>query len=205
MGLWSWVATLAPAQATVFGTAIGATFGFLSLTGGALFNAKLNRDRDDRLADIERLALLRSLATEIRLIRNLIAYQLREYQSPTAEGQAWRSSVSPKLFSLLYPANLSKLLVLPHDALTQIIVFHAAIDEYEYNLKLEGAEFPDNAPVVTRSFNFPVSVTPQIVARANTLKNAGESALAHLEAAVAHFEKRLKKKPETSNLVSMID
>ncbi|MGO4196862.1 hypothetical protein AB4Z13_16015 [Rhizobium sp. YAF28] len=205
MGLWEWVAGLAPAQATVFGTAIGATLGFISLTGGALFNAKLNRDRDDRLNELERLALLRSLATEIRLIRNLLAYQIKEYQSPAAQGQTWRSSVSPKLFSLLYPANLSKLLGLPHDALTQIIIFHAAIDEYEYNLKADGAEFPDNSPLTTRSFNFPLSVTPQIIARANTLRSGADSALLHLEVAVSELEKRLKKRPETSKLVSKLD
>ncbi|TAY66533.1 hypothetical protein ELG88_09680 [Rhizobium leguminosarum] len=205
MGLWAWVAGLAPAQATVFGAAIGATFGFISLTGGALFNAKLNRDRDDRLGDLERLALLRSLATEITLIRNLISYQIREYQSPAAQGQTWRSSVSPKLFSLLYPANLSKLLGLPHDALTKVIIFHAAIDEYEYNLKTDGANFPDNAPIAARSFNFPVSATPQIIARASALRDSADSALIHLAAAVADFEKRLKKRPETSNLVSKLD
>jgi hypothetical protein len=56
--MWQWLHDLSPAQATVVGTLIGSlvgfVLGFITLVGGALFNERLNRRRDDRNADLNR-------------------------------------------------------------------------------------------------------------------------------------------------------
>jgi hypothetical protein len=56
--MWQWLHDLSSAQATVVGTLIGSlvglVLGFITLVGGALFNERLNRRRDDRNADLNR-------------------------------------------------------------------------------------------------------------------------------------------------------
>jgi hypothetical protein len=196
--MWDWLGGLASSQATIIGTSLGALLGFVSLTSGALFNAKLNRDRDQRIVDMERVSLLRALSTEIHLIRNLLTYQLGEYTTPNE--QEWQSSVSPKMFSLIYPANIQKLISLPADALTQTIIFHAAIDEYEYNLQAAGVEFPDHGSVATRSFNFPASCRPRVIELANKLKHVAEQALHYIDSELDQLEKRLNLPSQTKRL-----
>lgn len=52
---------------------IGSVLGFAGLIAGALFNAHLNRKRDDRLRDAEAITLALSLYGEILLLRDNIA------------------------------------------------------------------------------------------------------------------------------------
>ncbi|WP_156348587.1 hypothetical protein [Sphingomonas sp. Leaf23] len=52
---------------------IGSVLGFAGLIAGALFNAHLNRKRDDRLRDAEAITLALSLYGEILLLRENIA------------------------------------------------------------------------------------------------------------------------------------
>lgn len=184
--MWEWLGELAPSQATIIGTTLGAFLGFASLTCGALFNAKLNRDRDQRLEDMKRVSLLRAVSTEIRLIKNLIVYQLGEYSLPNT--QEWLSSVSPKIFSLIYPANIQQLISLPANAITKTIIFHAAIDEYEYNLQTIGIEFPDHGPIQARSFNFNVSCRPRVIELAKKLDHAADLALQDIDLEIERLE-----------------
>jgi hypothetical protein len=46
---WKWLATLPAGSASFVGTLTGSSFGLLAILIGALFNARLNRSRDDRL------------------------------------------------------------------------------------------------------------------------------------------------------------
>jgi len=62
MKWWDWLGTLSQGQATFLGSLVGAFVGLLALLLGALFNAHLNRKRDDRLRAEER----RSVATALR-------------------------------------------------------------------------------------------------------------------------------------------
>ncbi|MBA2933106.1 hypothetical protein HZF05_03245 [Sphingomonas sp. CGMCC 1.13654] len=52
---------------------IGSILGFGGLIAGALFNARLNRKRDNRLRDIEAITIALSLYGEIKLLRENVA------------------------------------------------------------------------------------------------------------------------------------
>lgn len=56
--------------------AIGAVVGFIALATAALFNAHLNRKRDDRLQGLDGRLLARSLQAEVKVI----VAQLRQLQ-----------------------------------------------------------------------------------------------------------------------------
>jgi hypothetical protein len=60
-GFWSWLHETSPGQATFLGSLIG----FIALLGGALFNAHLNRRRDDRLRSEDRSAVAVALRAEL--------------------------------------------------------------------------------------------------------------------------------------------
>ncbi|MEN5103795.1 hypothetical protein [Brucella anthropi] len=201
--MWQWLADLKPAQATVVGSCIAAIFGFGTLTVGALFNAHLNRKRDDRLEEIKRLSLLRGIFAEISLIRNLLAFQLQGYRSETHSEKEWHSSASPKTFTVLYLANASNLSVLPKDALTQVIIFYAAVDEYEYNIKTDGGEFPDHGLLKARSFNYSKDNVAKVIQAAETLKNAAELAIPHLANTIKSIERSTKIRADQSIIVDV--
>src|SRR5262249_60880753 len=62
---WDWLGTLSQGQATFLGSLVGAFVGLLALLLGALFNAHLNRKRDDRLRAEERRSAAVALRAEL--------------------------------------------------------------------------------------------------------------------------------------------
>jgi hypothetical protein len=48
---WKWLGALPPSSASFVGTVTGSSLGLIALLLGALFNARLNRRRDDKLRD----------------------------------------------------------------------------------------------------------------------------------------------------------
>jgi hypothetical protein len=55
-GFWQWLEDASQGQATFIGSLIGSSIGLIALLLGALFNAHLNRRRDDRLRREEQRA-----------------------------------------------------------------------------------------------------------------------------------------------------
>ena len=54
---WDWLAMLPAGSASFVGTLTGFFLGLLTLLMGALFNARLNRRRDDTLREADRIAV----------------------------------------------------------------------------------------------------------------------------------------------------
>ena len=64
-GFWDGLAALPQGSASFIGTLTGSALGLFALLLGALFNARLNRRRDDRLRDQDRVALASALYAEL--------------------------------------------------------------------------------------------------------------------------------------------
>lgn len=62
-----------PLAGTVIGSTLGATLGFVSLVLGALWNAHLNRVRDDEQRWLEKLSVASALKAELGLVRQALA------------------------------------------------------------------------------------------------------------------------------------
>ncbi|MCK1396404.1 hypothetical protein [Bradyrhizobium sp. 1] len=83
-----WLNSLQGGAATFIGAATGSVIGFGALVAGALFNAKLNRDRDDRLRKVERRSVAAALRAELESVRNTLmsnAERLRNEPPKNAE------------------------------------------------------------------------------------------------------------------------
>ena len=64
--MWEWLSSLSGGAATFIGSLTGSAIGLIALLIGALFNAHLNRRRDDRLREIDTRGLAVALLAELR-------------------------------------------------------------------------------------------------------------------------------------------
>src|SRR5690348_13673256 len=115
--IWLWVQGLHGPASTIVGTAIGSFLALLSLTIAALFNAHLNRRRDDRIRRGERRALAIALRVELAGIARTLeenAKDVREAKSDFLVPDVRHSvRVLPELISklgLLGPEAIQKTL-----------------------------------------------------------------------------------------------
>jgi hypothetical protein len=69
-GFWQWLEDASQGQATFIGSLIGSSIGLIALLLGALFNAHLNRRRDNHLRREERETVAAALLAELVGIRN---------------------------------------------------------------------------------------------------------------------------------------
>ncbi len=69
---WDWLATLPQGSASFVGTLAGSTLGLIALLLGALFNAHLNRKRDDRLRNEDRRTVAAALHAELSSIEKTL-------------------------------------------------------------------------------------------------------------------------------------
>jgi len=65
MEFWTWFGALPASSASFLGTLTGSSLGLIALLIGALFNARLNRKRDDTLRIKETRALAGALKAEL--------------------------------------------------------------------------------------------------------------------------------------------
>lgn len=74
---WRWIETLPTSAAAFLGTLTGASLGLFAILLGALYNAHLNRQRDERLRNEDRTALIAGFAAELESVDSRIG-TLRE-------------------------------------------------------------------------------------------------------------------------------
>jgi hypothetical protein len=68
--MWDWFGGLTQGQASFLGSMVGALTGLVALLLGALFNAHLNRRRDDRLRREDRRAVATALRAELAVLND---------------------------------------------------------------------------------------------------------------------------------------
>lgn len=126
MNIWEWMATLAPAQATIVGTAVGATIGFFTLIGGALINAQLNRRRDQAKLNDDALAIAAALKADLTGVANTI----RENASQLKNSDSSMLIRNPSHSLRVLPHALDKIGLLDIEAITAVIGAYTLIDQY---------------------------------------------------------------------------
>lgn len=131
--IWNWISH--QGSATAFGAVVTFVFGLTAVLIGALFNAHLNRRRDDRLRNEELKSVAAALYGEILLLREEIArmskivaktyFQEGLYPRPRLKFDQNLLERNTLEDPILYPALASKLGVLPADLVLAVTRFHA--------------------------------------------------------------------------------
>jgi hypothetical protein len=108
----------------------GSTFGLLAILIGALFNARLNRQRDDAIREADRIAVASAIYAELQGVhQNFLANaaQLIEFfPDPKGDGGFWAPGPIIKIF----PQMLSKIGLLDAETIRKVMKAYAITEQY---------------------------------------------------------------------------
>jgi hypothetical protein len=141
---WDWLAKLPPGSAIFIGTLTGSTFGLIAIVIGALFNARLNRQRDDDIREADRVAVASALYAELSNVHRAFienAESLAKRRPAPNEG-----FVIPEPSVKIFPELISKLGLLKSDTITSIMTAYLLTEQYLDGLILLGGTLQTNMP-----------------------------------------------------------
>ena len=143
MEFWQWLGSLPASSASFLGTLTGSSLGLVALLLGALFNAHLNRKRDDRLRIKETRALAGALKAELvgksrSLKDNTQRVQERKSHNVLVPDIAQSIHIMPKV--------VDKLGLLDEETIISVIEAYGVIEQYCERLIINGGVLVKDLP-----------------------------------------------------------
>ncbi|MHC2401409.1 hypothetical protein ACVMGC_005953 [Bradyrhizobium barranii subsp. barranii] len=164
----AWLNALPQSSASFFGSLTGAALGLCAIIVGALFNAWLNRRRDDRLRRVEAQTLATALTAELSVVKECLI----EIADGLERGVQNDFQVTDMYRTIrILPEMLPKLGLLGHDAVTKVVKAYGVLENYTESCVRMGGSVIE-APGPMRLIQFPGSKASE-VARMNRLIVAG--------------------------------
>jgi hypothetical protein len=145
---WQWLHTASQGEAAFVGTLTGSTIGLVALLLGALFNAELNRRRDDRLRKEDQRAVATALRAELEGLHRTLkenAETLRQDDYVKADQQVNVPDLAQSI--QIMPKVVSKLGLLDGRIIDAVITAYGVVEAYSAKLLLLGGRpgvTPDN-------------------------------------------------------------
>jgi hypothetical protein len=134
--MWEWLHDASPGEATFLGSLTGSSIGLVALLLGALFNAHLNRRRDDQLRREEQRTVATALHAELVGWRDRLQSTIALMRSEPEVGR-------PVLTARLFPDMIPKLGFLPSATIQNVV---AAYDQADwYSSRVVRGEQPEGA------------------------------------------------------------
>lgn len=141
--IWQQIVTLPQGAATFLGTLTGSSLGLVAILLGALFNARLNRRRDDRLRADEAKSLRSAIRAELVAIKATLQRNADGLDTPANDFFVPDLAHSVRVM----PAILPKLILLDADTIRATIDVYVTIDQYCETLIFKGGKLlPNNRP-----------------------------------------------------------
>ena len=185
-GFWSWLHETSPGQATF----LGSLFGFLALLGGALFNAWLNRRRDDRLRQQDRRAIATALKAELAELRGILLSNTEDLQKKQLETgdmilvQDFAQSVR------IMPEMIDKAGLLDPETIQSVISAHMGIEEYCERMLAVGGRLAEHL-THRRLVRLPADKAKHVIVANTKLSGFIQEAIAKLDAEIAKVDASL--------------
>lgn len=158
----AWLSSLPPGAANFVGTLAGSFLGFIALLLGALFNAHLNRRRDDALREADRKAVASALKAELASIQGTLTGNAdRLVSNPPTEGDGF---VVPDISHSIqvFPHVLPKIGLLDAKAVRSVVDAYVIIEQYSEGLILLGGslrlDMPEGRRLIYLDANHAASV-----------------------------------------------
>jgi hypothetical protein len=142
-GFFVWLNQQPTGTASFMGTLAGSTLGFCALSAGALFNAHLNRRRDDRQRRQDRTALATALSAELQLIREILLDNCDTLRDPN-QGDGF---FVPSPAVQIMPKLIDRMGLLSAETIKAVTSAYLVIGQYRRELLTLGAaklQNPDN-------------------------------------------------------------
>jgi len=158
------------------GSFTGAAFGLAAIIVGALFNAYLNRRRDDRLRKIEARTLAVALKAELVGLKQSLIENADDLEKGSGEFQVPDVATSVRIM----PEMLSKLGLLDPDTVQKIISAHGVLERYaEHCLRMGGVMI--ETPSARRLIELPGDKAGRVVRMNRVLVEVIDKALVGLD------------------------
>ena len=140
-----WLEGLKGGAPTVVGAIIGALLGFLTLVLGALFNAHLNRLRDDNLRKQETRSVAAAICAEFQSLVDILEYNAKKLEEPAQEEFFFVPDLSHSV--RMFPALVDKIGLLGDTTLIMNVTqAYIVIDQYCENLLMIGGRMGEGFP-----------------------------------------------------------
>jgi hypothetical protein len=139
---WQWLQTASQGQASFLGTLIGSSIGLVALLLGALFNAHLNRRRDDRLRREEQRGVATALRAELAGCRQALLTNAEKMNKDRRAGTFLMPDLAHTI--RIMPEMISKFGLLDEVTIDKVANAYLAVEQYsEQLLLLHGARLVD--------------------------------------------------------------
>ena len=181
---WTWLAGLSQGSASFVGTLAGSSFGLIAIVIGALVNATLNRRRDDRLREEDRIALASTLYAELAgLHRSLIENAQHLTDKPPDPDAGF---VVPEPSIKLLTEMLPKVGLLKGETIRKVMDAYVLTEAYLEQMILAGGtlheeNLPQGRQLVYLNANLAEFVTELNRARAKVVNEAMQALAPYLK------------------------
>lgn len=142
-----WLESLKGGAPTVIGAIIGSAIGFVTIVLGALFNARLNRMRDDNLRRVEIRAIAAALRAELAGIQESLIENAKKLTGdpPTPTESFFVPDLAHSV--RMFPELASKIGLLGNASLiTELVGTYIVIDQYCETLLMAGGQLGTGMP-----------------------------------------------------------
>jgi hypothetical protein len=189
---WDWLASLPQGSAAFVGTLTGSAFGLIALLLGALFNARLNRKRDEALREADRVAVASALSAELTGIHQSFVDNAKHVtESPPAKDGGFLIPI-PKI--RVFPEMMSQIGLLRPDTIKAVMGGYILTEQYHYKLILLGgraeADMPEEHQLVYLGSEHTKNVVALNEVTAEVVKEAIDSLASYLKAATPQSSAR---------------
>ena len=141
---WDWLGKLPSGSASFLGTVTGSALGLFAVILGALYNARLNRQRDDAIREADRIAVASALVAELSNVhRTLVENSETFVERPPAPGEGLViAGPTVKVF----PKLMSNLGLLEPDTINTVMNAYLSTEDYLDRPILLGGKLQTNMP-----------------------------------------------------------
>jgi hypothetical protein len=177
--MWEWLQDLSGGAAAFVGSATGSGIGLIALLLGALFNAHLNRRRDDRIRQEETQSLAAALSAELSGFVRTLERNAKELKEPSKSEGFMTPDLSHSV--RVMPQAVDKLGLLDVETIRATIDAYILVEQYCETLLLRGGRLSEHVPEHRRLVYLPKE-------KANLVIAINESIAAELKKAVTKLD-----------------
>ena len=179
---WEWIEALKGGAPQFLGALIGSLLGLVSLLLGALFNARLNRKRDDRLRTQEKRSLAVALRAELASIRDSLLNNAEKLEKEK-QSDFFVPDIAHSV--RLLPELVSKIGLLDEKTIAAVMDAFLLIEEYAGKLIFMQGRVLDKLPSGRVMIGMPKD-------RASTVAKLNRVTAREIQAAVTQLDSTLK-------------
>lgn len=177
---WAWIEGLKGGAPQFLGSLMGSLFGLMSIVAGAVFNAHLNRRRDDRLRREEARSVIAAIRAELSSIENGFSKKAKLLETDK-QSDFFVRDISQAV--RLVPELRKQLGLLGEEVVGTVMNAVLLIDEYAERLLFLKGQVTDKLPSGRTMIRIPAAQSKNVVRLNQVTANEISKAIGALDGA----------------------